>query len=150
MFPYTKHITYKARKIINTDVKSFYKVLSHNYSLCKMVVELRSGSKINHNNNETSATTEKKSTRDQIGADEHSKMTSVVFIGLLLDLLAFTLILPLFPSLLDHYKKNDGLCTKLTMEFCCKKRKKRKSGTYIFGLFLCNFTKFFTEYIFFF
>ena len=97
--------------MINTGVKSFYKVLSHNYSLCKMVVELRSGSKINHNNNETSATTvttEKKSTRDQNGADEHSKMTSVVFIGLLLDLLAFTLILPLFPSLLDHYKKNDG------------------------------------------
>ena len=77
-----------------------------------MVVELRSGSKFNHNNNETSATnegTEKKSTRDhQNGAEEQSKMTSVIFIGLLLDLLAFTLILPLFPSLLDHYKKNDG------------------------------------------
>ena len=35
-------------------------------------------------------------------------MTSVIFIGLLIDLLAFTLILPLFPALLDHYKKNDG------------------------------------------
>ena len=65
------------------------------------------------NNNETSTTnnggTEKKSTRDhQNGAEEQSKMSSVVFIALLLGLLAFTLILPLFPSLLDHYKKNDG------------------------------------------
>ncbi len=35
-------------------------------------------------------------------------MTSVIFVGLLIDLLAFTLILPLFPALLDHYKKNDA------------------------------------------
>lgn len=28
----------------------------------------------------------------------------VVFLSLLLDLLAFTMILPLFPALLDHYK----------------------------------------------
>ncbi|XP_030755884.1 major facilitator superfamily domain-containing protein 10 isoform X2 [Sitophilus oryzae] len=32
----------------------------------------------------------------------------VVFISLLLDLLAFTMILPLLPSLLDHYKENDN------------------------------------------
>lgn len=32
----------------------------------------------------------------------------VVFISLLLDLLAFTMILPLFPSLLDYYKHNDS------------------------------------------
>ncbi|XP_044765858.1 major facilitator superfamily domain-containing protein 10 isoform X1 [Coccinella septempunctata] len=32
----------------------------------------------------------------------------VVFISLLLDLLAFTMILPLLPSLLDHYKNNDS------------------------------------------
>jgi len=31
----------------------------------------------------------------------------VVFISLLLDLLAFTMILPLFPSLLDYYKQHD-------------------------------------------
>lgn len=31
----------------------------------------------------------------------------IVFISLLLDLLAFTIILPLLPSLLEHYKKND-------------------------------------------
>jgi hypothetical protein len=32
-------------------------------------------------------------------------MTRVVFVGLLLDLLAFTLILPLFPALLEHYRQ---------------------------------------------
>ena len=32
------------------------------------------------------------------------KMTLVIFVGLLIDLLAFTLILPLFPALLDHYR----------------------------------------------
>ena len=30
-----------------------------------------------------------------------------MFMGLLMDLLAFTLILPLFPALLEHYKHND-------------------------------------------
>ncbi|CAH0562208.1 unnamed protein product [Brassicogethes aeneus] len=32
----------------------------------------------------------------------------VIFISLLLDLLAFTMILPLLPSLLEHYRKNDS------------------------------------------
>lgn len=32
----------------------------------------------------------------------------LIFVSLLLDLLAFTMILPLLPSLLDHYKLNDG------------------------------------------
>lgn len=36
-----------------------------------------------------------------------SSTVRVVFISLLLDLLAFTMILPLFPSLLDHYKEHD-------------------------------------------
>jgi len=35
------------------------------------------------------------------------KTSLVVFIGLLLDLLAFTLILPLFPALIAHYRDND-------------------------------------------
>ncbi len=35
-------------------------------------------------------------------------MTTVIFFALLIDLLAFTLILPLLPALLDHYRKNDG------------------------------------------
>ena len=34
-------------------------------------------------------------------------MTFIIFLGLLIDLLAFTLILPLFPALLEHYRKND-------------------------------------------
>lgn len=40
----------------------------------------------------------------------------VVFLSLLLDLLAFTMILPLLPSLLDHYEKHDntGLYTWLS------------------------------------
>ncbi|CAG9828504.1 unnamed protein product [Diabrotica balteata] len=36
------------------------------------------------------------------------KMVYVIFISLLLDLFAFTMILPLLPSLLDHYKINDS------------------------------------------
>nr|XP_023022266.1 major facilitator superfamily domain-containing protein 10 [Leptinotarsa decemlineata] len=36
-------------------------------------------------------------------------MVYVVFISLLLDLLAFTMILPLLPSLLEHYRKNDSI-----------------------------------------
>lgn len=31
----------------------------------------------------------------------------MIFVSLLLDLLAFTMILPLLPSLLDYYKQND-------------------------------------------
>lgn len=34
-------------------------------------------------------------------------MTTVIFIGLLIDLLAFTLILPLLPALLEHYRQHD-------------------------------------------
>ena len=69
------------------------------------MVELRSGAKINNNNN---AERDYESSPKKQVAEDPNKMTFVVFIGLLIDLLAFTLILPLFPSLLDHYKKNDG------------------------------------------
>lgn len=34
----------------------------------------------------------------------------VVFIGLLIDLMAFAVILPLLPSLLDHYSKDEEVC----------------------------------------
>lgn len=37
------------------------------------------------------------------GASFSSKVISIVFVILLLDLLGFTLILPLLPSILDHY-----------------------------------------------
>lgn len=33
----------------------------------------------------------------------------IVFVSLLLDLLAFTMILPLLPSLLEYYKNNDNI-----------------------------------------
>ena len=68
-------------------------------------MELRSRTKIGqNNNNENEKVPEKKKDTN----NDEFKMSYVVFIGLLLDLLAFTLILPLFPSLLDHYKKHDG------------------------------------------
>lgn len=37
-----------------------------------------------------------------------SKMQKVMFISLLLDLLGFTVILPLFPALLEYYSRNDS------------------------------------------
>jgi Na+-driven multidrug efflux pump len=39
------------------------------------------------------------------------KQTVVVFISLLIDLLAFTLILPLFPKIFDHYNSNTDVNT---------------------------------------
>jgi hypothetical protein len=36
----------------------------------------------------------------------------VVFIGLLMDLMAFAVILPLLPSLLDHYSKDEEVSIK--------------------------------------
>ena len=75
-----------------------------------MVLELRSGAKINNNNdvvenNNESSPQQKRKSGSQ---DDPNGMTLVVFFGLLLDLLAFTLILPLLPALLDHYKAHDA------------------------------------------
>lgn len=39
---------------------------------------------------------------------QNKKTIGLVFISLLLDLLAFTMILPLFPTLLDYYDKQEG------------------------------------------
>jgi hypothetical protein len=36
-----------------------------------------------------------------------SRTIKVIFLSLLLDILSFTIILPLFPRLLDYYKKED-------------------------------------------
>ena len=80
-----------------------------------MVLELRSGAKINQNNSELQngnnivennnvGSPSKKTCQ----TEDANGMTLVVFFGLLIDLLAFTLILPLFPALLDHYKKHDS------------------------------------------
>lgn len=55
------------------------------------------------------------SINDSCGKSSRS-MVTLVFISLLFDLLAFTMILPLMPSLLDHYRQNDssGLYNLLT------------------------------------
>nr|CAB3263791.1 major facilitator superfamily domain-containing protein 10-like [Phallusia mammillata] len=46
---------------------------------------------------------------------DSKRVLSTVFVSLLIDLLGFTVILPLFPSLLDFYKRNDqgGLYTQM-------------------------------------
>ncbi|XP_062991962.1 major facilitator superfamily domain-containing protein 10 [Elgaria multicarinata webbii] len=46
--------------------------------------------------------------RGSLGTEEGStRVITIVFIALLIDLLGFTLILPLLPSILDYYSKND-------------------------------------------
>ncbi|XP_014240777.1 major facilitator superfamily domain-containing protein 10 [Cimex lectularius] len=45
--------------------------------------------------------------RDVDKSEKTHKMTYIIFVSLLLDLLAFTMILPLFPSLMDHYRRHD-------------------------------------------
>ncbi|XP_023345055.1 major facilitator superfamily domain-containing protein 10 [Eurytemora carolleeae] len=51
---------------------------------------------------------EKKGEKDEKKNEKKDNTTIVVFFGLLIDLLAFTLILPLFPSLISHYRKEDS------------------------------------------
>lgn len=53
---------------------------------------------------ETHYETEKKFCKDQ----SNSRTIALVFLSLLLDLLAFTMILPLLPSLMDYYNKEEG------------------------------------------
>lgn len=45
--------------------------------------------------------------RDSHRNNDSKQTVTVVFVSLLLDLLAFTMILPLLPSLMEHYRKND-------------------------------------------
>lgn len=48
--------------------------------------------------------------------EDGAKVVRAVFVSLLLDLLAFTMILPLLPALLDHYEqleKNQGLYSSI-------------------------------------
>jgi hypothetical protein len=63
------------------------------------------------NNNLTSSTKtmgSKTTTNNNNNDNEKSHpMMSIIFISLLLDLLAFTMILPLLPSLMDLYQQND-------------------------------------------
>lgn len=48
--------------------------------------------------------------------EKSDPMIYIIFVSLLFDLLAFTIILPLLPSLLEHYRQNDssGLYAVLT------------------------------------
>lgn len=45
--------------------------------------------------------------QNEIDLKSSSRVLRVVFIGLLLDLMAFAVILPLLPSLLDYYSKDE-------------------------------------------
>jgi len=74
---------------------------------------LRSGRKIDANANINKDATEKtnESDTDQNNSKDKpvkDRTTLVVFFGLLIDLLAFTLILPLFPALITHYREHDS------------------------------------------
>lgn len=62
----------------------------------------------NNNNSNAKAAT---------GKEKSDPMIYIVFISLIFDLLAFTIILPLLPSLLEYYRVNDssGLYAWLTM-----------------------------------
>jgi len=64
---------------------------------------LRSGKKLDANANTEEDFEDKKK-----GTVKKDLTTVVVFFGLLIDLLAFTLILPLFPALISHYRENDS------------------------------------------
>jgi len=65
----------------------------------------------NHNNNKP----EKESSKKE-NAEKSDPMIYIIFVSLLFDLLAFTIILPLLPSLLEYYRQNDssGLYAVLT------------------------------------
>lgn len=51
---------------------------------------------------------QEKRTENENENSEDAKIVRAVFVSLLLDLLAFTMILPLLPALLDHYEKQDN------------------------------------------
>lgn len=63
-----------------------------------------SGSK--ENGNSTKSTSSSPSSKDVDPSKTHPTVY-IVFFSLLLDLLAFTMILPLLPSLLEYYRLND-------------------------------------------
>ena len=83
-----------------------------------MPVELRSATKISSNAARGSSSASLNESNNNVGKESPSpshqsnvsqgRMIYVVFFGLVIDLLAFTLILPLLPQLLDHYKNHDG------------------------------------------
>ena len=67
-------------------------------------------SRANKISSENSAENNNKPSGDAKSKDESEKAhkaLGVMFVALVVDLLAFTMILPLLPALLDHYGKQD-------------------------------------------
>ncbi|KAH8294925.1 hypothetical protein KR018_004331, partial [Drosophila ironensis] len=66
--------------------------------------------------NNNNSKDEKSKSADSGKPDKSDPMIYIIFISLLFDLLAFTIILPLLPSLLEYYRQNDasGLYAVLT------------------------------------
>ena len=64
------------------------------------------------NNNGDVRTGSEEKKKDAAGSSS-SRMLVVVFVALLIDLLAFTMILPLLPALLDYYGHNDKVCFRV-------------------------------------
>jgi len=69
-----------------------------------MVVSLRSHVKKDANDNNSKCDSPG---RQEVKPEKKDNTTIIVFFGLIIDLLAFTLILPLFPSLITHYRQHD-------------------------------------------
>ncbi len=68
---------------------------------------LRSGSKTAEAARGSNSSSNNNNNNNKNGKSRPARMTTVIFVALLVDLLAFTLILPLLPALLDHYRRND-------------------------------------------
>ncbi|XP_042238235.1 major facilitator superfamily domain-containing protein 10-like isoform X2 [Homarus americanus] len=69
-------------------------------------LEAESNGKTMSGSSETSLHSEKADSTS-VSNKAPSKMQGIVFMSLILDLLGFTVILPLFPALLDYYSKHD-------------------------------------------
>lgn len=67
---------------------------------------VRKRNKISENEIENSVRDNKKEEVQSL--KKNGKVIGLVFVSLLLDLLAFTMILPLLPSLLDYYSKEEA------------------------------------------
>ena len=77
-------------------------MLSFADNIYVLMATLRSGKRLDADNNNDITEDKKKQTPVK------DRTTLIVFFGLLIDLLAFTLILPLFPALISHYRENDS------------------------------------------
>ncbi len=73
----------------------------------------------NHQNHDINYkfTPQKLDVQQRREAGDNHKMISIVFLSLLVDLLAFTMILPLLPSLLDYYAQHDKVTFPITIKF---------------------------------